>query len=98
MKKIIAIAVMTMGLTASAMAADFKGFVEDQKCSTNPEMKGDVQCAKGCIKGGSPAVLVTQDGKVYKIANQEKIVAHAGENVTIKGTLSGDTITVESVM
>jgi hypothetical protein len=98
MKKIITVAVVIMGLSASAMAAQFKGFVEDQKCSKNPEMKGDAACAKSCIKGGSPAVLVTEDGKVYKIANQDKIVPHAGENVTIKGKLDGDTITIASVM
>ncbi len=97
MKKFIAIAVLTLGFTTSAMAAQFKGFVEDTKCSANSEMKGNAACAKGCIKGGSPAVLVTADGKVYKIANQDKIVAHAGENVTVNGTLKDGTITVESV-
>jgi nitrite reductase/ring-hydroxylating ferredoxin subunit len=79
------------------MAATFTGFVEDQKCSANPKMAGDAECAKSCIKGGSPAVLVTSDGKVYKIANQDAILPHAGENVTISGKLAGDTITVASV-
>jgi hypothetical protein len=37
------------------------------------------------------------DGKVYKIANQDKVVAHAGHKVTIEGTVDEDTITVESV-
>ena len=60
-------------------------------------MKGDADCAKKCIKGGSPAVLVTEDGKIYKIANQDKIVAMAGENVTVMGKLKGDTLTVASV-
>jgi hypothetical protein len=50
-----------------------------------------------CVKGGSPAVLVTADGKIYKIANQDKIVAQAGKNVTISGKLTGDTITVDSL-
>ena len=54
-------------------------------------------CAQKCIKGGSPAVLVTDDGKIYKIANQDKIVAHAGETVTVTGNLKGDTITVASI-
>lgn len=97
MKKLTAIAALTFGLAAAAMAADFKGFVEDTMCSTNPAMKGNAECAQKCIKGGSPAVLVTDDGKIYKIANQDKITAHAGMNVTVKGTLKGDTITVASV-
>ncbi len=40
---------------------------------------------------------MTAEGTVYKIANQEKIVSKAGENVTIDGTLKGDTITIASV-
>jgi len=97
MKKLTAAAALALGLAAIGMAAEFKGFVEDTKCSTNPAMKNDADCAQKCIKGGSPAVLVTEDGKIYKIADQAKIVAHAGMNVTVKGTLKGVTITVDSV-
>jgi hypothetical protein len=96
-KTISAIFLMTMGFAAVAMAAEYKGFVEDQKCSTMPAMKGDADCAQKCIKGGSPAVLVTEDGKIYKIANQDKIVASAGMNVTVSGKLKGDTLTVDTV-
>ncbi len=97
MKTITAIALMTMGFAASGMAAEFKGFVEDQACSGKPEMKDDAACAQKCIKGGSPAVLVTKDGKVYKISNQDKIVASAGQNVTVTGKLKGDTLTIDTV-
>ena len=97
MKTITAVAMLAFGLAASAMAADFKGFVEDTSCSTKPAMKNDAACAQKCIKDGSPAVLVMEDGKIYKIADQAKIVAHAGHNVTITGSLKGDTISVESV-
>jgi hypothetical protein len=95
--KITVFALLTMGIAGSAMAAEFKGFVEDTACSKMPEMKGDAACAQKCIKGGSPAVLVTPEGKVYKIANQDKIVASAGTNVTVNGSLKGDTLTVDSV-
>ncbi len=88
---------LILGLSVSALAADFKGFVEDTACSTKPAMKQNAQCAKKCIDGGSPAVLVTEDGTIYKIANQDKITSHAGENVTVTGDLKGDTITIASV-
>jgi len=97
MKKISALALMTLGLAASGMAAEFKGFVEDTSCSKMPGMKGDAACAQKCIKGGSPAVLITEDGKIYKIANQDKIVASAGLNVTVTGKLKGDTLTIDDV-
>jgi len=79
------------------MAAQFKGYIIDEKCSKVASMKGDVDCANKCIKAGSPAVLLTDDGKVYKIANQDKVVAMAGQQVTINGKESADTITVDSV-
>ena len=97
MKKLTAVAALAFGLAASGMAAEFKGFVEDTACAGKPDMKDDAECAKKCIKGGSPAVLVTPDGKILKVDKQALLAAHAGENVTVKGTLKGDTITVESV-
>jgi len=97
MKTFTAVAMLALGLAASGMAAQFKGFVQDQKCSTIPAMKNDAACAQKCVKAGSPAVLVTEDGKIYKIANQAKIVSHAGENVTVEGKLKGNTITIASL-
>jgi hypothetical protein len=97
MKKLTTVAALALGLAAIGMAAEFKGFVEDTKCAGMPEMKDDAQCAQKCIKGGSPAVLVGEDGKIYKIADQAKIVPHAGMKVTVTGTLKGDTISVDSV-
>jgi hypothetical protein len=97
MKPITAVVLMTLGFAASSMAAEFKGFVEDQACAGKPEMKGDAACAQKCIKGGSPAMLVTPDGKIYKISNQDKIVASAGQNVTVTGKLKGDTLTIDTV-
>ena len=97
MKTLTAAALLALGLAASGMAADFSGFVEDSACSKMPAMKGDAACAQKCIKGGDKAVLVTPDGKVYQIAEQDKIVAHAGHNVTITGELKGDTISVAKV-
>jgi len=81
----------------SAFAADVTGFVMDKKCSANKAMVGNEACAKRCIGGGSEAVLATEDGKIYTIANQDKIKEHAGMKVTVTGKVEGDKITVESV-
>jgi hypothetical protein len=97
MKKITTIALMAMGLAAAGMAAEFSGFVEDTSCSTKPGMKNNAECAKSCIKNGSPAVLVTSDGKIYKISNQDKITSFAGQNVTVTGDLKGETLTIDTV-
>jgi hypothetical protein len=95
-KAILAFALAT-GFCATAMAAEYKGYIIDEKCSKTASMKGDVDCANKCIKGGSPAVLVTDSGKIYKIANQDKVVPMAGKEVTIAGKAKGDTLTVDSI-
>ncbi|HLK46878.1 MAG TPA: DUF5818 domain-containing protein [Bryobacteraceae bacterium] len=95
-KAILALA-LTAGFAGSVMAAEYKGYIIDEKCSKVASMKGDADCANKCIKAGSPAVLVSDNGKVYKIANQDKVVPLAGKEVTINGKAKGDTITVDSV-
>ena len=97
MKRAILAVALAVSVSASVMAAEFKGYIIDEKCSTIASMKGDVDCATKCIKSGSPAVLLTDDGKIYKIANQDKVVAMAGKQVTLSGKASNDTITVDSV-
>ena len=97
MSKAILAFLLAAGFSTVAMAAEFKGYIIDQKCSTNPGMKGDAACATKCIKGGSPAVLVTEEGKIYKIDNQAKVVPLAGKQVTITGSATGDTIKLTSV-
>jgi hypothetical protein len=97
MKMFTIVSMMALGLAGAAMADEFKGFVEDSNCAAKPAMKGNAECAAKCVKGGAAAVLVTPDGKIYKIANQDKVVAHAGHNVVIKGDAKDDTITVDTV-
>lgn len=85
----------------AALAAEFKGTIADSHCAASKgkavTQAGHADCAAGCIKKGAQAVLVTDDGKVYKLAPQDKVTEHAGHKVTIEGKLEGDTITVDSV-
>src|SRR5260370_21212168 len=84
----------------SAMAAEWTGYIADSACAGKKEDHGasddHAACAARCIKGGSPAVLGS-DGKVYKISNQDEVVAHATHTVAISGTLGRLTINVHSV-
>jgi hypothetical protein len=69
------------------MAADVTGYIIDKKCSTNKAMFGNVECAKSCMGGGSPAVLATED----------KVKDSAGLKVMVTGKMDGNTITVETI-
>ena len=97
MTKIFAGFALTAAFALSAAAADVSGFIIDKSCASNPAMRGNVACAERCIKRGDPAVLVTEEGKVYQLDDQKAVVAHAGHKVTVTGKIEGDTIKVESV-
>jgi Protein of unknown function (DUF5818) len=91
-------ALVVFGLAAmSAMAADVTGYVIDKNCASKKEMLGDEACAKRCMGRGAPAVLATEDGKIYTISNQDKIKDLAGKKVTVTGKVDGESITVDSV-
>ncbi|HUB33723.1 MAG TPA: DUF5818 domain-containing protein [Bryobacteraceae bacterium] len=94
MKKMLAV----FGLAAvSAMAADVTGYIIDKNCASKKAMLGNEACAQACIKRGSPAVLATEDGKIYSISNQDKVKDVAGKKVTVTGKVEGESITVDSV-
>jgi hypothetical protein len=94
MKKLLVV----FGFAAiSAFAADVTGYVIDKNCAANKAMHGNEDCAKRCIGRGAPAVLATEDGKVYAIANQDKVKDVAGKKVTVTGKVEGESITVETV-
>jgi hypothetical protein len=88
-------------LAAAVFAADFTGYIADDKCAAKQGAKAASEkhsnCAAACIKNGSKAVLVTEEGKIYQISNQDKVTEHAGHKVTLSGKLDGETITVENV-
>ncbi len=77
-----------------------KGVIEDSTCAASKTqmspLNSRVACVKKCLKMGATAVLVV-DGKVYKIANQKAVLKYAGENVSVDGTVTGDTIQVTKV-
>lgn len=97
MKKLTVLALLGIGMSISAIAADYSGYIIDQNCASKKAMWGNVACATSCMKRGSPAVLVTEDGTIYKIADQDKVKADAGKKVTITGTMKDDTISVENI-
>jgi hypothetical protein len=69
----------------------------DANCASKKEMLGNEQCAQSCLRRGAAAVLATDDGKIYKITEQDKVKDSAGKKVTVSGKLTGDTISVDSV-
>jgi len=89
----------TVSLAAAAgTAGTWKGVVTDKMCATKGVYISDAGCIQRCVAMGDKYALYnTADKKVYVLMPQNKVVAHAGHEVTIKGTVEGDTITVDDV-
>lgn len=96
MKRTITACLFSLSLLAATAAAEqFTGVITCGKCKHTDAKAAD--CAKDCIKNGVPAILVTSDKKVYKIANPDKIGDNVNLKVTVEGSLDGETLTLDSV-
>ncbi len=96
MRKFFTTCALGLALAASsALAGQLTGTITCGKCkNTSPD---NADCAKTCIKSGEPAIFVSEDKKVYKIANPAKIGDHINVKVNVEGDVKGDTLTLASV-
>lgn len=90
------------GRSASAAAIPagaVAGYIVDQACSLKGKgMWTNAACIAKCIRDGGKVVLVTEEGKVYQIANPDKIDSDTyGQKVIVSGKTDADTITVASL-
>jgi len=100
MKKLALLVFAFLVFGSLSLAADvtIKGTVSDSHCGVKHDSASDqaMHCVEHCVSGGATYVLVS-DGKVYKLDAQDKFKGMGGKNVTVTGTVNGDSITVTSV-
>ena len=84
-------ALLALAVASLCLAGSVTGQVLDITCAKAGH--GDAACASKCIEGGTPAVVVTADGKIYEVAEQAKVAPHAGMKITVTGTIDGMKIT-----
>ena len=101
MRRVVVLVMGVFSLSLLAMAEEWTGYIADAKCASSKGVAAasddHAGCAQACVKKGAAAVLMTSDGKVYTIENQDKVVDHVGHKVTLSGKMDGDKITVDSV-
>jgi len=100
-KKLASVALLaaSASLLSAQSAQTINGFISEDQCgaSHNAPSASATKCVKGCLARGAAPVLVS-NGKVYKLKGEDAAVKGlAGQNVTVKGSVDGDTITVSSV-
>lgn len=102
---ILALAAMLMaGGAAIYTRADgakrtLTGIVSDAMCGKTHDMKGmtDAQCTRMCVKGGSAYALVAGDKVVELRGDSSELYKYAAQKVTVRGTMHGKDLLVESV-
>ncbi len=85
---------------AFAQQQSLTGVLTDSMCGAThmAKDKTPAECTQMCVKDGMKYALAA-DKKLYTLDGHEAELAKlAGQKVTAKGTLKGDTVTVESVL
>ena len=87
-----ALPVMAADEKAAGETKTIKGEVVDLMCYLDHGAKGEKHkgCATGCIKGGGPVGLLTEDDQIYLIVGDhkpmnEELASKAAQTVTLKG-------------
>jgi hypothetical protein len=76
------------------------GVVTDAECGkTHGMMKGmsDAECTRMCVKGGSAYALVVGDQVIELRGHSTDLYKYAAQKVTVRGTMHGKDLLVESV-
>jgi hypothetical protein len=99
--RIATIAAGTLFAAALAMASDgsWTGWISDSQCGVKGANDKAGECTTKCVKEhGAKYVFVNDaDKKVYVIDDQDKVAAHAGHHVTVKGSVDGDKLKLSSI-
>ena len=87
-------AVLTFGADGS-----WTGYISDSACGAKGSSESHAASATKCVKEkGAKYVFVNdEDHKVYNIDAQDKVAAHAGHHVTVKGSIDGDNLKLSSL-
>jgi hypothetical protein len=104
-KVLVLLLAVTFVLALSAMAFDdmgksmtVNGWVSDDKCGAKGANDKAEACTKKCLAAGAKMVIVTdKDQKVLAVENPDALKDHVGHHVTVTGTMSKDSMKVESV-
>lgn len=99
----VVLAVLLASLvTLSALAGEkesvkVEGWVIDSSCAYTKNLVKPISesCAKKCAEGGSPLVILTDDGTVYlpvsgtmpATGENQKLMAYAGQRVKVEGAV-----------
>jgi len=87
-----------VGLISAADTSTVHGYVSDSQCAAKGAKDGHTDCMNKCIAKGAKYVIVTdKDQKVLAVDNPDALKGHEGHHIAATGTVTGDSIHVDSV-
>ncbi len=89
----LALTLCTAFLTLGADGS-WTGYISDSICGAKGANEKHAACAAKCVneKNAKYVFVNDADQKVYAIDAQDKVAAHAGHHVVVKGTITGDNL------
>jgi hypothetical protein len=91
----LALLAVAFAATGSGQPRTVKGYVIDSACTFTKNLKKPVsaECAVACAKGGSPLVILSDDGMIYwpiaastpSSGQNDRLLPFAGQRVTASG-------------
>ena len=96
---VFAVGFSVAGQDSAAKSGSWSGVITNDMCGAKDASTAKAECTAKCVKshGAKYALYDEADKKVYILEPQDKADGHAGHEVTVKGTLDGDTIHVTSL-
>lgn len=92
----LAVMFMYVGVSFAADATTVHGYVSDSKCGAKG--KTNAECTKKCLQSGAKMVVVTdKTDQILTVDNPDALAGHEGHHVAVTGTVTGDSIHVDSV-
>jgi len=94
-KALLVVTLLVTFAVGVAMAAQYTGWIVDQKCALVGNHKGD---HSSHLSADNPAVFLNEsDNKVYQLKGPSRAETLLGKHVKVEGEFSGSTVMVESI-
>jgi hypothetical protein len=87
-----------VGLVSAADTTTVNGWVSDSMCGAKGAKDGHTDCMNKCVSKGAKYVIVTdKDKKVLAVDNPDALKGHEGHHIAATGTVTGDSIHIDSM-
>jgi len=95
---ILSVLFLMVAVSSAADSTTVNGYVTDSMCGAKGANADHAACMTKCLGKGAKAVIVTDgDQKTVAVDNPEALKGHEGHHVAATGTMTGNSIHIDSV-